>query len=467
VNLSRVYQQQPQLIGQPIVVRCLLRLHPVEDIAQMFERFAMTRKPRQNGKIYIEEPFLFLNCGINVHVELRVIDKKKLLLKLEQSLNEFNFESRNIHNCKPRNWIPVNFIAKDVPSTATIQLRFVVTNKLHDIVWDSTCCLGIETIMAYATILPTQEDYFLGGDALPGYRDAGRQIADEIQYTLEEAYFPELQYDELKHHQILRCMTWRWFACNRVRLKWQSKVNVAKICKEVTEDDMYIYGNEDITGKAAYSDRERESTVILDGTGAENELDKLRPKKFHLVHYEWAVSVHTKTGRRRIVKNIRCDGFPGSAEIRDQIDPWDSSLIEKLKLPEFNEGEEEDDELLKNPAIKDPLLPWTWRSFEVEIDHLLPDDIIVLSAKLMSDDPKAAADVVENCTVKARDFAAFMMVGDVRYFSNEELNEIIPMYRDPLVIYQCNYAVEEIDEEYEKNRDYILDKWGQPIGYRP
>lgn len=422
---------------------------------------AATRKPRCKGNLYLEEPFLYLNCGVTVHVELRVIEKKKVLVKLQQSLKEFEFDNRNFQNWNPRPWVPINFIAKDIPATATIEVRFVATNDLKDIIWDSTSCLAIETVLAYMTVLPAQEEYFLGGDALPGQRDIGRFIADELQYSIEENYYPELQYEELKHHQILRCVTWRWYACTHVRLKWQSKLNVAKVCKDVSEDDMYIYGNEDIQDSVLYN--RRQSDPFFENTG-ENDLDKLRPKKFHLVHYEWAVSVHTKTGRRRIVKNIRCDGYPGNAVIRDQVDPWDPHLIDKLQLPQETNSENDEDDL-PNPPIKDPLLPWTWQSYEVEINHLLPDDIIVLSAKLTADDPRAAADVVESCVVKARDFSAYMVIGDVRYFSNEELNEVIPMYRDPLIIYQSNYFTEEVDEEAEKEDHGLIKKWGKPMGY--
>ena len=435
-----------------------MRLKPIEDFATMFQRLIISRKPRQNGNTLLDEPFLYLNCGVSIVLEVRILDKKKVISRVQRSLDDYDFECRNFHNCQPRPWIPVNFIVKDVPANAKLQLRMLARNNLGQLVWDTTCCLGVEIIMTNIATLPIQEDYFLGGDSLAGHRDEGREIADELQYMLEESYFPELQYDELKYHQILRCITWRWNACNRVRLKWQSKLNVAKVCKDGTEEDMYIYGNEDIKG----SIMNRTSDFRLCDID-ENEFDKLRPRKFQLLQYEWAVSVHTKTGRRRIVKNIRCDGFPGSAIIRDQVDPWDPHLADKLLSHE--EDEDAYGEMMNNPPISDPLLPWTWKSFEVEIDHLLPDDIIILSAKLLSDDPRDAADIVENCTVKARDFSAFMMVGNISYYSDDELNEIIPMYRDPLTVYQCYYTTEEVDEEREESNDNILDKWGKPMGY--
>lgn len=179
---------------------------------------------------------------------------------------------------------------------------------------------------------------------------------------------------------ILRGITWR-FASHTAKIRWESRLAVIT--------DLTVAGLD-------------ESTVDEDG----------KPANHALIEYEWSLVHHPKGLPLKVVKTFRCGHDSGSLG-----------------------NEPGRDDAMKQQKGQSP---WAWQEFEGIIENLHRGDLILITAKLVSDQPKAAAQLFKCCMVKARQCQVYGLVGGSQIISdmtNAEFNALTPALANPLAVY--------------------------------
>lgn len=435
MDIPTILRKHPHAANDALVLRWMVRPVTVgRDLADLKQQFLeQTMKGKKPGKI-THEPYFYLNSLVHLSWEVRIVHLKNVIYKHEEKLDE-DFPTRNFHDVDPiMPWVACSAILKDLPKKGTIEVRLIVrSQRVGEVTFDASALVSVEVKSTWGCMLENKEMYYAGGDGPSSEVDT-----DQLQYSLEKSYHAELGYPELKYHNILRGMVWNNGHCKRIKLRWRMKLYVVHEIQLGNEDDLHMY---DEIGRSSASGNED------------------RPDQFNLIQYEWAVSVHPWFGSRRVVESQRCDGKVGTTKtICDPfrlIEYYESRTQEEkeMDLKEAKANEIKSSSVMVGDVDRsdnddvDPLLAWTWQTFETEMDNVLAGDCVILTAKLVSPNPRAAAKLASNCRIKAEDFEVYQVVGDIHQFTNEQLQKIVPICFDPQAIFDSPVRSYNINEQ--------------------
>ena len=142
-----------------------------------------------------------------------------------------------------------------------------------------------------------------------------------------------------------------------------------------------------------------DSEVDADGSGVRNKTfdpytRSTPPMDHHCaksIGYVWRVSIYGANGSFTMLDR------EGECLSQNQMD--------LRGMPQIVVGKEEE-------SRANPLIPWMWRSFSLDLGRLFPNDVVVLSGIATGDSPSSSA--VSRCALQAKDCQLLASIEDLR-----------------------------------------------------